>query len=456
MLVYSSCYHLSMQINQVSFFYRPPCVVFFYGINFMATDVDVQYFSHLNGLTLGNNWGDLIRLLDKALVTGLDFTQITAASIDTQGDVHITLYAAHNAMLFQVVELTGFAPSSLNQKYRIKGVPNTTQLILKPALDIVERSITAIGTGKLASLGYDIIFRDAGDVKRVYRTKNPTVEHPFIRVDESLTSPDGTSGVYTSSYAKYAMVGLLENMTHIDDYENPEVLQLPFDSTDPAKNWKITGTGTNVIRGWSKWHWAVNNQYPSNSINESASPNTELKRFTLCGDNNAFYLLNSSHSRNYADDKVLRGCGTFKDCTHNKGWFLMSALTSNHAGEPFRLGTMLGGTPLAYYSSESSSFLVTKESFTTTNHVFATPIIKSNLSGSIDVSPNTDIPALEIPFADTAGYLRGGVYHIFEAYKQVSYLDTTPIISDGSMYIADSCRSYDAAGGFYFYLGELI
>ena len=61
-------------------------------------------------------------------------------------------------MLFQVVELTGFAPSSLNQKYRIKGVPNTTQLILKPALDIVERSITAIGTGKLASLGYDIIF----------------------------------------------------------------------------------------------------------------------------------------------------------------------------------------------------------------------------------------------------------------------------------------------------------
>ena len=26
----------------------------------MATDVDVQFFSHSNGLTLGNNWGDLI------------------------------------------------------------------------------------------------------------------------------------------------------------------------------------------------------------------------------------------------------------------------------------------------------------------------------------------------------------------------------------------------------------
>src|SRR5690606_31204743 len=220
----------------------------------MATDVDVQFFSHLNGLTLGNNWGDLIRLLDKALVTGIDFTQITAVSIDAQGDVHITLYAAHNAMLFQIVELTGFTPASLNQKYRIKGVPNTTQLILKPKTDIVERSITTTGAAKLSSLGYEIIFRDTGGVKRVYRAKNPTAKHPFIRVDETIS--DGTNS-YTSTYAKSAMVGLLENMTHIDDFQNPDVLQLPFDPSDPAKNWKITGTGTSCVRGWSKWYWAA-------------------------------------------------------------------------------------------------------------------------------------------------------------------------------------------------------
>ena len=77
----------------------------------MATDVDVQYFSHLNGLVLGNNWGDLIRLLDKALVTGIDFTQITSASIDAQGDVHITLFAVHNALLFQVNLITSFQNS---------------------------------------------------------------------------------------------------------------------------------------------------------------------------------------------------------------------------------------------------------------------------------------------------------------------------------------------------------
>ena len=219
----------------------------------MATDVDVQYFSHLNGLVLGNNWGDLIRLLDKVLVTGVNFTQITAASIDAQGDVHITLFAAHNAMLFQVVELSGFTPNSLNQKYRIKGVPSTAKLILKPALDIAERSITTLGVGKLASLGYDIIFRDTNDVKRVYRAKNPTAQHPFIRVDESIS--DGTNS-YHSSYAKYAMVGLLEHMDHIDDYQDPNVLQLPFDPANPSKNWKISGTGGDCVRGWASWFWS--------------------------------------------------------------------------------------------------------------------------------------------------------------------------------------------------------
>ena len=107
----------------------------------MATDVDVQFFSHSNGLTLGNNWGDLIRMLDKTLVTGVEFSQITNASIDDQGDVHITLYSNHKALLLQVVELVGFAPGSLNQKYRIKGLPSSNELILKPQNDIIERII---------------------------------------------------------------------------------------------------------------------------------------------------------------------------------------------------------------------------------------------------------------------------------------------------------------------------
>jgi hypothetical protein len=33
---------------------------------------------------------------------------------------------------------------------------------------------------------------------------------------------------YNSAYAKSAMVGLIENMTHIDDYQDTSKLQLPL------------------------------------------------------------------------------------------------------------------------------------------------------------------------------------------------------------------------------------
>ena len=432
----------------------------------MATDVDVQFFSHLNGLTLGNNWGDLIRLLDKALVTGLDFTQITAASIDTQGDVHITLYSAHNAMLFQVVELSGFTPASLNQKYRIKGVPNTTQLILKPALDITERSITSIGSGKLASLGYDIIFRDVGDVKRVYRAKNPTAQHPFIRVDETIS--DGVNN-YTSTYAKYAMVGLLEHMEHIDDYENPDVLQLPFDPADPVKNWKISGTGSNVVRGWCRWHWA-RNASGYNSGSDSASPGVLNRNFTLSGDRNAFYMFTA-----FAADslKQLLGCGLFDsaidDNGHSQPWFMMGPTDLRTAGTNIDHTAVEGGWPLMY-SESSSRFLVTDTSLEKTSHNYAKPILPHRRldgfsstnsvypdeyrSGSNDII-QSGFFAMQIPFMDHR-QLRGTLKHIAFAGGTVGVSVSTPIIQGNSIYVYDgSIVSSRGTGGCYFYLGEL-
>lgn len=415
----------------------------------MATDVDVQYFSHLNGLTLGNNWGDLIRLLDKALVTGIDFTQITTASIDEQGDVHITLYAAHNAMLFQVVELSGFTPSSLNQRYRIKGVPNTTQLILKPALDINERSITVIGTGKLASLGYDIIFRDTNDVKRVYRSKNPTAQHPFIRVDETIS--DGVNS-YNSAYAKSAMVGLIENMTHIDDYENPDVLQLPFDPSDPAKNWKITGTGASVVRGWSKWYWASDRVFDTR---ETDSPPGGSRLFTLTGDADAFYLINLN--RNDSNYKVVRGCGLFNSSLDNSNWFLCTLLNNNIASSSVNYYNTTGGTPLVY-NATSAKFFATPYSYFVGNHVEAIPIVPNYDTGRSNLFSTTDVPALEIPFYTSDGALRGSLKHIYFAGKNLtSHTQTTVISSGGSMCVLDSLGLGGSGNmaGVYFYLGEL-
>lgn len=420
----------------------------------MATDVDVQYFSHLNGLTLGNNWGDLIRLLDKALVTGIDFTQITSASIDAQGDVHITLYAAHNAMLFQVVELSDFAPASLNQKYRIKGVPSETELILKPHTAIVETSITTVGAGKLASLGYEIIFRDTNDVKRVYRAINPTAQHPFIRVDETIS--DGTN-TYNSSYAKSAMVGLLEHMEHIDDYQNPDVLQLPFDPSDPAKNWKITGTGTGVVRGWCKWFWAGY----SNGILESSTPESGSRKFSIVGDGDAFFI-NPAHTLRENSGNVY-GCGLYNTLTPADvvpNWFLSATIKQTNAS------TFLGpnekyGNPFVY-SKDSSAFLATKYNIINPLSMScdAFPIMPDYQSGRSNIFRGSEIPALEIPFYDSDNRLRGSLKHIYYFGLSMNYsTKSEATVSDKSLYIKDSCRfvGSDTSGntGFIFYLGDL-
>lgn len=424
----------------------------------MATDVDVQYFSHLNGLVLGNNWGDLIRLLDKALVTGVNFTQITAASIDAQGDIHITLFAAHNAMLFQVVELTGFAPSSLNQKYRIKGVPNATQLILKPHTSITETSITTVGAGKLASLGYDIIFRDTGDVKRVYRAKNPTTKHPFIRVDETIS--DGVNS-YNATYAKFAMVGLLENMEHIDDYLNQNVLQLPFDPTDLTKNWKISGTGDTVTRGWSRWYVARQggSGLLQNSLDGTAAE-TGNRKFTLVGDKDAFYILQAVLAVN--NGRMLQGCGLINDALSDgtiPNWFLIATLTQNKANVAISLSEMVGGTALAANSNIRSQVHLCK--YDQVNrlqpNIGSNGIMPDYTTGLSKLYPGNGIAALELPLADTSGFLRGTLKHIHYAGGDLSGLtQTTPILNDSSMYVADKTMvTANLNGGFYFYLGEL-
>ncbi|MBD8008751.1 hypothetical protein [Acinetobacter pecorum] len=426
----------------------------------MATDVDVQYFSHSNGLTLGNNWGDLIRLLDKALVTGIDFTQITAASIDAQGDVHITLYAAHNAMLFQVVELSGFAPVSLNQKYRIKGVPNTTQLILKPALDIAERSITVIGMGKLAPLGYDIIFRDVGDVKRVYRAKNPTAQHPFIRVDESLASDTGS---YTATYAKYAMVGLLEHMEHIDDYENLNVAQLPVSVSNPKFNWDIyNGSGSSVVRGWSRWYWRRSASWGGSGA-DNLSPPTGNAQFALIGDFNAFYFL-PSLTPSTPRDLVLYGAGVFESATDGSTippWFLMSTLRYNKtAGESQTLWSLDGGLPLLH-SKNVASFIVPKleENNPLPSTATGYPIMPDYQSGSsvLGLTPQTDVN-LTIPFHDSPSRLRGVLPHVlYNAGVSLEDITTPTVrVTGSSVYmIAPAYHPSHRKSGFSFYLGEV-
>jgi len=422
----------------------------FHGINYMATDVDVQFFSHLNGLVLSNNWGDLIRLLDTCLVNGLPLTAITSATIDAQGDITLNLYADHKCLLFQIIELTGFAPNELNGKYRIKGIPSDNKLILKSTH--TGKSITTTGIAKLASLGYEIIFRDPNDVKRVYRAKNPRTEHPFIRIDETIS--DGTNS-YPSNYAKYATVGLLEHMTHIDDYEDPTKLQLPLDPEDLTKNWRISGTGSGVIRGWGRWYTSTYGGLVE-GYQDVMPPGQGNRAFSLVGDKDTFYLHNSTIT--YPNYKDLKGCGLFKDGLDNSvvpNWFLMAYFTYTSAAD---YKSDRYASPLAW-AETSAPFMV--PGYDTANKITASrtaqPLVPDYHSGGSNLNRFTasNVPALEVPFYDDSKYLRGSLRHVYYAGKKASTNNfTTPILADSSMYIWDAVSS-SYNGGFYFYLGEL-
>lgn len=422
----------------------------------MTTDVDVQFFSNLNGLTLSNNWGDMIRLLDTCLVNGLTLPSVTSASIDSQGDITLNLYADHKSLLFQTVELSGFEPAEINGKYRIKGTPTTTQLILKATH--VGKTVTKIGTAKLASLGYDIVFRDSADVKRVYRAKNPRAEHPFIRVDETIS--DGTNS-YTSTYAKSAMVGLIENMTHIDDYQDTSKLQLPLDTTDFSKNWKISGSGTTVVRGWSRWYWSRSTQI-TNTATDSGTPAAGNRGFTLIGDFDAFYLVKNLEASITSGYKSIVGCGLFNSSLKNDvvpNWFISSILININAATNTNFSnSIMGSMPLSY-SIEASKIFVPNftEATRISNHVTSDLITPDYQSGYSNIFSANNIAALEIPLKDSSKYLRGTLKHINYNGKLLNISTTTTYLSDSSMYVVDGIyvSGSNSIGSPIFYLGEL-
>ncbi|WP_026470110.1 hypothetical protein [Alkanindiges illinoisensis] len=431
----------------------------------MATDTDVQFFSHLNGLTLSNNWGDMCNLLDACLVDGVQLTSVTAASIDAQGDIHLSLYAAHNCLLFQVIELSGFADAivdgttrTINGKYRIKGTPSTTQLILKgnvvrSVTDPATINLSTLGAAKLASLGYDKVF--TAQYKRVYRAKNPSAQHPFIRIDETLSGEGG--GNYSSTYAKAAMVGLIENMTHIDDYADTSKLQLPLDTTDFTKNWKITGTGTDVTRGWCKWYYA-SNYY---NAKETDTPGAGNRGFTLVGNQDAFYLLNATNQSNQ-NIKKLNSCGLHRSALQSDvvpNWFLMATVNYNPAGASTVNYNAMAFSPLGY-NAIAAKFITLKydPAARLSNHTYANPIVPDYKTGYSGAFGASNIPALEVPFYDDNGWLMGTLPHVQYAGKSLNaYSTTTPILADQSMYVLDSLyvNANTDTGGVYFYLGEL-
>lgn len=301
----------------------------------MVASTDIKFYVHTNNNApqLQNAYGSMINVLDACLVNGINIG--TVSSLTASGTTVTALFSSsHNLMQYQVIKITGASQPEFNGEHRILTVPNAQSVTFE--LAAVPSATTATGTitASLPPLGWEKPFSSInpnGGGKAAYRSKNLLLpSRPFLRVVDELDP------VYTATYAKYAKVGIVEDMTDIDVMLG---VQAPFDSNLPNKNWVGTGSGGSAVDGWSKWYYA------SNAINagDSSPPTTSIKQWLLVGNGDFFYILPSHvQSRNHA---ILYGFGCFErvletDISNN---FLISTYRSIGVGGTAYRGSYTGG-----------------------------------------------------------------------------------------------------------------
>ncbi|MFW1743502.1 hypothetical protein [Acinetobacter johnsonii] len=256
----------------------------------MVASTDIKFFVHSNNNApqLQNAFGSMISVLDVCLVNGINIGPIS--SLTASGTTITALFSsAHNLMQYQVIKITGAAQSEFNGEHRILTVPNAQSVTFELAAAPSTTTATGTITASLPPLGWEKPFSSSnptGGGKAAYRSKNLLLSsRPFLRVVDELDP------AYTTTYAKYAKVGIVEDMTDIDTMLG---VQAPYDSGNPNKNWVGTGSGTSVINGWARWYYARNfdlgNTYDTKVITEGN------RNWLLVGNADYFYIMPCFHT----------------------------------------------------------------------------------------------------------------------------------------------------------------
>lgn len=274
----------------------------------MVASTDIKFYVHTNtnAPKLTNNFGCMIDVLDACLVNGFG-SQTVSTLIASGTTVTATFGSAHNFMQYQVIKIAGANQSEFNSEHRILTVPNantiTFELATVPSISTATGAISC----SLPPLGWEKPFGNTGG-KAAYRSTNLLLpSRPFLRVVDELDP------VWTSTYAKYAKVGISEDMTDIDTMLGA---QAPYDSLAPNKNWVGTGSGTTAYNGWARWYYAraqaagiSGNQY------DYSAPSNGNRVWMLIGNRDFFYILPAVTPSD--SNQVLYGFGSFKSLISN-------------------------------------------------------------------------------------------------------------------------------------------
>lgn len=237
-------------------------------------DIPVKYYdSTMTGAPLlSNNWGDLVALLDACLINGFALKAIDTLTC-TDGIATASISTGHGYLPYQVVEIAGAEQPEYNGQFRVVSVTAnsfTYEVVGTP----VSPATTATNISvKVASLGWEKPFSDTN--KGAYRSKNPASPQNILLVDNALKTPG-----YTTTWAKWANVGIVEDMTDINTIVGA---QAPYDPNLPTKNWKqVQGNQW----GWHKWCHARNT-----GAYDTGDAGAGARNWVLIGDDMLFFLL---------------------------------------------------------------------------------------------------------------------------------------------------------------------
>lgn len=293
----------------------------------MVASTDIKFYVHTNNNApqLQNAYGSMINVLDACLINGVNIG--TVSSLTASGTTVTVLFSsAHNLMQYQVIKITGANQSEFNGEHRILTVPNaqsvTFELAAAPSITIATGTITA----SLPPLGWEKPFSSSNPIgggKAAYRSKNLLLpSRPFLRVVDELDP------AYTATYAKYAKVGIVEDMTDIDTMPG---VQAPYDSLNANKNWVGTGSGEAAYNGWARWYYATALSVTSSQSDTQVSA-AGNRNYVIIGTGETFFILNNHVSGlNYS---LCYGFGAFNPIidTDNRPTFL-AATTHYYAAK---------------------------------------------------------------------------------------------------------------------------
>lgn len=388
----------------------------------MTASTDIKWFRYTNADApqLTNDWGVLIPVLDACLVTGFSTKVVTSVSISDKV-VQLIYDSAPGYYQYQVITVVGANDEQLNGDFRITKVSaNGLSVYYELQDSISTTSSSGYITTKLTPLGWEKPYE--GVNKAAYRSSNDSLNtRPYLRVLDGLPSNYGTT---SNNYAKFARVGIVEEMTSIDNLFG---VQSPYDATLPDKNWDTTMVSSTAYPCWSKWYWGY--ATPSSNSLLTAAPTAGVRDWVLVGDSDRFYFFPNPFPTSTATTyRMTYGFGAYDTVIRNdySNTFLFTSLDYRAISAGRYLGYMTAASATDPYTAQ----ILLQRNYAQTA-VYSLATIISTATGSSGYTTSFTAPnsyATVVPFPcylkDTSSVVRGNLpnYYFIGQSKPVNDL----------------------------------